>query len=216
MNKRMYRYTNVELLDIIKNGTEEDQVNKARVEFDLRNLTLEERIRIESEYITFKELKEKRKADPRKSCGSPPRDPCQARQTAARQRSSSPPRPEPGSPRQRPGLAGAASQVSACHASPVDGRANAPRPPDHLAKNTPAGGLLPSPPPRRQPARRGNLSCNAPAPGQHCGFRSGGRSGSDIRTNRRSAPPARAGPGPTPRIRPRHAGPQARPKTKDM
>ena len=64
MNKRMYRYTNVELLDIIKNGTEEDQVNKARVEFDLRNLTLEERIRIESEYITFKELKEKRKNEP--------------------------------------------------------------------------------------------------------------------------------------------------------
>lgn len=63
-DKKIYRYTNVELLDLIKNGQNKTLVEKAKSELDKRNLTQEELKIEESEYIKFLEFKEKRKDEP--------------------------------------------------------------------------------------------------------------------------------------------------------
>ena len=62
--KKIYRYTNVELLDLIKNGQNKTLVETAKSELDKRNLTQEELKIAESEYIKFLEFKEKRKDEP--------------------------------------------------------------------------------------------------------------------------------------------------------
>ena len=62
--KKIYRYTNVELLDLIQNGQNKTLVETAKSELDKRNLTQEELKIAESEYIKFLEFKEKRKDEP--------------------------------------------------------------------------------------------------------------------------------------------------------
>lgn len=59
--KKIYRYTNVELLNLIKNGTEEIQVLEAKAELKSRNLNSEKLNELESEYLKFKKLQEERK-----------------------------------------------------------------------------------------------------------------------------------------------------------
>lgn len=63
-DKKIYRYTNVELLDLIKTGQNKTLVETAKSEFDKRNLTEEELKAAESEYIKYLEFKEKRKDKP--------------------------------------------------------------------------------------------------------------------------------------------------------
>ncbi|RDY59596.1 hypothetical protein [Flagellimonas nanhaiensis] len=63
-NKKIYRYTNVELLDLIKNGQNKTLVETAKSELDKRNLTDEELKVVESEYVKYLEFKEKRKDEP--------------------------------------------------------------------------------------------------------------------------------------------------------
>ena len=63
-DKKIYRYTNVELLDVIKNGQSESLKEIAKAELDKRNLTKKELKNTESEYIKYQEFKEKRKDEP--------------------------------------------------------------------------------------------------------------------------------------------------------
>ena len=63
-DKKIYRYTNVELLDVIKNGQSESLKEIAKAELDKRNLTRKELKNTESEYIKYQEFKEKRKDEP--------------------------------------------------------------------------------------------------------------------------------------------------------
>ena len=63
-DKKIYRYTNVELLDVIKNGQSESLKEIANAELDKRNLTKKELKNTESEYIKYQEFKEKRKDEP--------------------------------------------------------------------------------------------------------------------------------------------------------
>ena len=63
-DKKIYRYTNVELLDLIKNGQNKTLVETAKSELDKRNLTEEELKTVESDHIKFLEFKEKRKDEP--------------------------------------------------------------------------------------------------------------------------------------------------------
>ena len=63
-DKKMYRYTNVELLDMIKNGQNKTLVESAKLELGKRNLTEEELKLAESEYLKYLEFKEKRKDEP--------------------------------------------------------------------------------------------------------------------------------------------------------
>ncbi|MEG3660189.1 hypothetical protein V5097_22455 [Arenibacter palladensis] len=63
-DKKIYQYTNVELLDLIKNGQNKTLVETAKSELDKRNLTQEKLKIAESEYIKFLEFKEKRKDEP--------------------------------------------------------------------------------------------------------------------------------------------------------
>ncbi len=64
IDKEIYRYSNVELVDIIKNGTEKSEINKEESEFESRNLTAEQKSKIESEYLKYKEFQKKRKDEP--------------------------------------------------------------------------------------------------------------------------------------------------------
>ena len=63
-NKKIYRYTNVELLDAIKNGENRSLVESARTELKKRNLTVEVLKSVEAEYIKFKNYQDKRKDMP--------------------------------------------------------------------------------------------------------------------------------------------------------
>ena len=64
INKRIFQYTNVELLDLIKNGTNETDIQIAEKELDSRSLTNEDLLRIEAEYTNYKALKDKRTTQP--------------------------------------------------------------------------------------------------------------------------------------------------------
>jgi len=61
LDKKIYRYTNVELLDVIKNSQNKVLVVKAQAELDKRNLTDDELQTTESEYLKYLEFKENRK-----------------------------------------------------------------------------------------------------------------------------------------------------------
>lgn len=63
-NKKIYRYTNVELLDVIKNEQNKMLVETAKSELAKRNLTQEELKIAESDYLKYLEFKEKRKDEP--------------------------------------------------------------------------------------------------------------------------------------------------------
>ena len=64
MEKKIYRYTNVELLDFIKNGQNEMLVKSAKTELEKRNLSPVELESLESDYLKYQEYKEKRKDEP--------------------------------------------------------------------------------------------------------------------------------------------------------
>ncbi|WP_299334052.1 hypothetical protein [uncultured Psychroserpens sp.] len=64
IDKKIYRYSNVELLDVIKNGTDKSVIKKAESEFKSRNLTLEQKAKIESDYLKYKEFQKERKNKP--------------------------------------------------------------------------------------------------------------------------------------------------------
>ncbi len=61
IGKKIYRNTNVELLDLIKNSQNESFKQKAKIEFEKRNLTDKEKQRVELDYLKYKEFREKRK-----------------------------------------------------------------------------------------------------------------------------------------------------------
>ena len=61
VGKKNYRYTNVELLDLIRNSQNESFKQKAIIEFKKRNLTDKEKQQIELDYLKYKEFQEKRK-----------------------------------------------------------------------------------------------------------------------------------------------------------
>lgn len=63
-DKKIYRCTNVELFDIIKNGTDKTLIEKAKSEFNSRNLTSEQKAKIESDYKLYEKLKVERKDKP--------------------------------------------------------------------------------------------------------------------------------------------------------
>ena len=62
-DKKLYRYTNVELLDAIKNG-QGTFVKQAKAELEKRNLSAEELETAELEYVKYAEYQEKRKDEP--------------------------------------------------------------------------------------------------------------------------------------------------------
>ncbi len=64
IDKKIYRYSNVELLDVIKNGIDKTEVGKAEYELQSRNLTHAEKVKIESDYLKFKKFQQKRKTEP--------------------------------------------------------------------------------------------------------------------------------------------------------
>jgi hypothetical protein len=64
LDKKIYRYTNVELFDIIKNGTDKTEIKKAESEFNSRNLTNEQKAEIESDYLKYKKFQRERKDKP--------------------------------------------------------------------------------------------------------------------------------------------------------
>ena len=63
-DKKIYRYTNVELLDLIKNGQNKSLVESAETELQKRNLTEKELKNAETDYTKYLEYKEKRKNEP--------------------------------------------------------------------------------------------------------------------------------------------------------
>ncbi|MFS4469067.1 hypothetical protein [Maribacter sp. 2210JD10-5] len=60
-DKKIYRYTNVELLDLIKNEQNRTLVERAKLELEKRNLTQEELKVEELEYLKYSKFKSKRK-----------------------------------------------------------------------------------------------------------------------------------------------------------
>src|SRR5690606_41492222 len=64
LDKKIDRNTHVELLDIIRNGTKKTIIKKAESEFESRNLTLEQKTKIESDYLKYKNFKNERKDKP--------------------------------------------------------------------------------------------------------------------------------------------------------
>ncbi len=64
MNRKIYRYSNVELLNVIRNGQNTSLVNAAKAEFERRNLSKSELSKAESEYSRFLEFKLRRKEEP--------------------------------------------------------------------------------------------------------------------------------------------------------
>ena len=63
-DKKIYRYTVVELLDLIKNGQSKSKVESAKAELEKRNLTEKEIKNAKAEYLKFLKFKEKRKDEP--------------------------------------------------------------------------------------------------------------------------------------------------------
>ena len=64
INENKHRYSNVELFDIIKNGTNKRKIKHAKSALESRNLTKKQRIELESEYLKYKTFKENRKNEP--------------------------------------------------------------------------------------------------------------------------------------------------------
>lgn len=64
IDKKIYRYSNVELFDIIKNGTDKTEIKKAESEFNSRNLTKQQKTEIESDYLKYKKFQNDRKDKP--------------------------------------------------------------------------------------------------------------------------------------------------------
>ena len=64
IDKKIYRYSNVELFDIIKNGTNKPKIESAQSELNSRNLSIEQKAIIESDYIKYKEYQNDRKDQP--------------------------------------------------------------------------------------------------------------------------------------------------------
>lgn len=64
LNKKIYRYTNVELIDQIKNGSSKTLINQAQEELDKRDLSHLELNKLEEEYVKFKAYQEKRRDEP--------------------------------------------------------------------------------------------------------------------------------------------------------
>ena len=62
--KKIYRYSNVELFYIIKNGTDKTQIEKAESEFNSRNMKNEQKAEIESDYLIYKKFQNERKHKP--------------------------------------------------------------------------------------------------------------------------------------------------------
>lgn len=62
--KKIYRYTNVELLDTIKNSRNFEFVEKAKAELHSRKLNKEELDKIEFDYKQYKAFQESRKETP--------------------------------------------------------------------------------------------------------------------------------------------------------
>ncbi|MBQ4820349.1 hypothetical protein [Aquimarina sp. MMG016] len=60
-DKKIYRYSNVELIDLIKNGINKGDIKKAKSELESRNLTPKQQTKLESEYIKHKEFQDRRK-----------------------------------------------------------------------------------------------------------------------------------------------------------
>lgn len=63
IGKKIYRYTNVELFDVIKNSSNKLLVNKAKDEFKNRNLTEDRLKQVEIDYLKYKDYQEKRKTE---------------------------------------------------------------------------------------------------------------------------------------------------------
>lgn len=61
IDKKIYRHSNVELFDVIKNGTDNTEIKKAESEFESRNLTNEQKVEIESHYVKYKKFQNERK-----------------------------------------------------------------------------------------------------------------------------------------------------------
>jgi hypothetical protein len=53
IDKENYRYSNVELLDILKNERDKSKRQKAEYKFESLNLTLEQKTELEYEYIKY-------------------------------------------------------------------------------------------------------------------------------------------------------------------
>lgn len=64
IDKEIYSYSNVELLDLIKNGINKSKIRIAESEFSSRNLSTLQKAKIESEYLKYIKLKRKRKEEP--------------------------------------------------------------------------------------------------------------------------------------------------------
>jgi hypothetical protein len=63
-DKKIYRYTNVELLSLIRTGEVSLLIDSAKAELRKRNLSKDERETAELEYLRYQEYKEKRKDEP--------------------------------------------------------------------------------------------------------------------------------------------------------
>ncbi len=63
-HKKIYRYTNIELFDLIKNGVNKNDVKKAELELETRNLTQKQLSEVETEYIKYKKFQNDRKTAP--------------------------------------------------------------------------------------------------------------------------------------------------------
>lgn len=64
IDKEIYRHSNAELFDLIKNGTNKRLVKQAKSEFDSRNLKKEEISKIESDYIKYQKFSKERNNKP--------------------------------------------------------------------------------------------------------------------------------------------------------
>ena len=64
IDKKIYRYTNVELFDIIRNGTDKSEIKKAESEFNSRNFTNGQLEKIEIDYLKYKKFQNERKDKP--------------------------------------------------------------------------------------------------------------------------------------------------------
>lgn len=63
-NKKIYRFTHVELLDVIKNANDPELVELATSEFNSRNLSEEKLTQVETDYLKFKRFQRSRKSEP--------------------------------------------------------------------------------------------------------------------------------------------------------
>ncbi|WP_281988661.1 hypothetical protein [Aquimarina aggregata] len=63
-NKKIYRYTNVELFDLIKNGNNKIDTKNAELELKSRNLTQKQLSEVEIEYFKYKKNQNDRKTAP--------------------------------------------------------------------------------------------------------------------------------------------------------